>query len=78
MAAAIPRRCKASKRSDSSRLQDHARDGQTLQHQDVDAAQRQFDGGQESDRPGADNHNIGDNIDLGIHILYPNMYSVHI
>ena len=50
--------CFDSKRSDPPCLHDHARGGQTLQHEDAHAAQSQLDGGQESDRPGSHNHNI--------------------
>jgi hypothetical protein len=56
----------ASQRSEPPCLHGHARGGQTLQHEDARAAQGQLDGGQESDRPGAHDHDI----DLFFHIIY--------
>jgi hypothetical protein len=67
--AAAPQRLD-SKRSDPSCLQDDARGGQTLQHQDARAAQGQLDGGQEPDRSCSHHHDI----DRLFHVLNPNIY----
>ncbi len=63
----------ASERSEPQGLHGQARGGQALQHEDAHAAQGQLDGGQESDRPRPHNHHV----DWLLHILRPDMYSVH-
>jgi hypothetical protein len=78
MAAAIPRRFNASlPRGPSANAFMAALAAARRSSTRTRAAQSQLDGGQESDRTGSHNHNIGLFLHSIFRILDANMYSVH-